>query len=199
PYYLRIADSLLPSHALYERARIAFYEGDINTALKKIDQAISSDSTDIYAQFFKGKIYESIGQHGRAYDLFLNLYRRQPKLWEAGLKAGVNLLISKQGQMVALEEGEQIFQALVEEKPFDVRGLSNLAFVYLNKREIRKAERLLVKALRLNPDHAKALENMIYLQVLNQNRLQAQLYLDRLVAKHPQDPKIPKLQQLVQI
>ncbi|MEO1382025.1 MAG: multiheme c-type cytochrome [Bacteroidota bacterium] len=199
PYYLRMADSLLPSHALYERARIAFYKGDVSTALQRIDEAISSDSTDIYAQFFKGKVLESLGQHTRAYDLFVNLYRRQPKLWEAGLKAGVNLLISKQGQMAALDEGEQIFQALVEEKPFDVRGLSNLAFVYLNKREIRKAERLLVKALRLNPDHARALENMIYLQVLNQNRLQAQLYLDRFATKHPDNPQLTKLQQLVQI
>ncbi|MEL6132132.1 MAG: tetratricopeptide repeat protein, partial [Bacteroidota bacterium] len=197
PYYLGLADSLLTTSEAYAQARIAFYKGDFSEALEAINKALAQDPSNAYTQFFKGRIWESMGQNLEAYKLFYSLYQSNPTLWEAGLKAGVNLLMGKQGQMAALDEAERIFQQLMDQKPFDVRVLSNLAFVYLNRRDIREAERLLVKALRLDPDHARALENMIYLQVVNQNKRQAQLYFERFSTRHPDNPQLSKLQQLV--
>jgi len=49
--------------------------------------------------------------------------------------------------------------------------------------------------LALNPEHAQALENMIYLQGQKGNQRQAKRYLDLLSEKHPEYARLGELRR----
>jgi len=179
----------------YDLARFYFYQGEYQKAEEAIAE-ISVPYTPLQ-RFLKGEIAEALGQHEAAFEIFMGLYQENQERWDAGLKAGVNLLRAREGDPRVLDEAKAIFKKLEDQKPFDARVKTNLAFIALNQRDFRTAESLLARSLAQNPDDLKALENMVFLQSLKRNSLQARLYLDRLRARHPDYPRLAALEELI--
>ena len=94
-----------------------------------------------------------------------------------------------------MSEARALFESLLTRKPFDVRLLTNLAFVALNQGRLRAAERYLVQALAYHPDDAQALENMVLVQVVKGNQIAAQRYGERLARQHPDHPQLDQLRR----
>ncbi|MEO0897431.1 MAG: cytochrome c3 family protein [Bacteroidota bacterium] len=173
-------NALAPS----DLARFYILQGNDKQAQIQLNKIPQGEKTEEIS-FLEGEVLEGLGQFDKAYDVYWALYQENKERWDAGLKAGVNLLKAQQGNMDALYQAEKIFAELAQAKPFDVRVLNNQAFIYLNRRNLRNAERILVKVLNLDPDNLKGLENMVLLQRINRNKVQEKLYMDRLIQKYP--------------
>ncbi|MEL6931073.1 MAG: tetratricopeptide repeat protein, partial [Cyanobacteria bacterium J06600_6] len=180
--YLERVENRLALLEPYDQARYWTLQKNFTAAKKALTGVHIQSSLE---RFLFAEIEEGLGDYESAYSIFFELYQENKERWDAGLKAGTTLLKARQGDRNALLEAARIFDELEKQKPFDTRLLTNKAFIALNQGNLRKAERLLVKALQQDPDNLKALENMVYLQILNNNTLQSKLFLDRLEAKHP--------------
>lgn len=159
----------------YDLARLYFYQGKLNEAQRHI-HAIPEEKQTPLSRFLAGEIAEQLGEYSRAQQVFAALYQENAERWDAGLKAGSNLLKSRQGDPLALNEAEKLFLKLQKQKPFDLRVKNNLAFIALNRRDFRKAEGLLVAILNKDPNNLVALDNMIFLQKLKGNEVQVRFY-----------------------
>lgn len=197
PAYLRTADSLLSGEMTYETARIAFYQEKYEEALRRIRSVLASSPDHGLAQFLEGEILEALGKYEEAYSSFWNLFQSQPNNVEAGLRVGVDLLRAREGDVEALKISRELFEGLLELKPFDHRILTNLGFVALNQRRIPEAESYLVQALSYEPDERQPLENMVLLQVMKGNRVLATSYFDQISSKHPNYARLDELKQMI--
>ncbi len=195
--YLIRADELLSTNSYYERARLAFYQQSYPQALSYIQQSLAKHPEEPLRMFLRGEIEEKLGDYSQAKNTFQQIYQQNTHNLEAGLKMGINLLRSRKGDPAALQEAQQIFEQLLQEKPFDHRILTNLGFVYLNLGKLNQGQRQLVSALNYAPDDPQALENMILLQLLKDNQVQAVKYLLRLEEKHPRHPNLNQLKQSI--
>lgn len=195
--YLSKAASLLSQKGnSYEKARIAFYKGNLPQASALIDQALQESGESALLLFQKGEIEEAMGAYEKAFQAFAQASRLNPEAFEAGLKSGTTLLLARAGQAQALTDARKIFEQLYTQKPFDARLLTNLGFVAMNQGQVDEAEGFLVKALKLEPHDMQALENMVYLQVTKGNIPRARLFFDRLIQSHPDYARQEVLQQL---
>lgn len=169
PAFLQLALEKLQPENAYERASVYHYLGDPLRALPLIEQALEQRPMEALVAFRKGEILESLGRYAEAWQVYQALYERTPLNLEAGLKATANLLKARQGEQQALLEARQQLRQLYQQKPFDVRILTNLGFVCLNLRDFPQAETYLQQALALHPDHLQARENLQLLQQLKKN------------------------------
>ena len=195
PENLSKAEQYLSAENIYEKANIRFYQGKYEEALGLIIAAMQQAPEDAERQFRKGEILEAMGKFEQAFHSYEQIYRKHPENIEAGLKSGINLLKSRVGDPRALAEARSLFEQLLHKKSFDARILTNLGFIALNQGELKRAEAYLVQALALNPEHAQALENMIYLQGQKGNQRQAKRYLDLLSEKHPEYARLGELRR----
>lgn len=180
----------------YERARIAFYQGNLSKANTLIQQAISQKGESDILLFQQGEIQEALGAYEKAFQAFSKAYKLNPEAFEAGVKSGTTLLLARAGQPEALTGARKIFDQLYVQKPFDPRLLTNLGFVAMNQKRFDEAEGFLVKALKLEPHDVQALENMIYLHVTKGNVIRARIFFDRLIRSHPDYDRKGDLEQL---
>ncbi|MFK7924665.1 MAG: RecX family transcriptional regulator [Bacteroidia bacterium] len=157
PTYLETAARQLSQGPSYPQAQIAFLQNDLETAKSALKNA---EAADPFVQFLWGKILSAEGLHLKSHQAYTKAYKLQPASIEAGLKVATSLLRARQGDRSVLPEAAQKLEALKTEKPFDVRILTNLAFVYLNSGRVREAKNLLEEALRYDPDYAPALDNL---------------------------------------
>jgi len=157
PEYLTRAAQQLSLGPRYPQAQAAYLQGDLGTATKALEKA---NPTDPFVQFLKGEVLSAEAKSVEAYQAYAKAYELQPASIEAGLKAATSLLIARRGDRSVLPEAAQKLEALKAEKPFDVRILTNLAFVYLNSGRVGEAKKLLEEALRYDPDYAPAKENL---------------------------------------
>lgn len=186
---LRRAASLLdPGNDSYQ-ARLAYYQGDFEAALRRVEALLAQAPEKAEILFLQGEILEASGRYNRAYESYRKVWDTNPEMVEAGLKSGTTLLRARQGDREVLPEAQAIFEQLRIRKPFDVRILSNLGFVWLNQGDLKQAESALVQALSYDPDYQQALENMVYLQLLKRNQVLARQYLDRLTTVAPAHPR----------
>jgi len=185
------AKSLLGTQGnLYERARVALYEGKLSQANVLIKQAITTQGEQPLLLFLQGEIAEAAGNYSLAYRAYLKAWQQNPAAFEAGLKAGTSLLQAKSGQLEALTEAQQIFDKLYKQKPFEPRLLTNMGFVALNQGRFDQSEIYLVKSLKVVPNDIQALENMIFLQLAKGNSVRARMFYERLLqAKPDYDPQ----------
>lgn len=196
PSYLQKAHTLLEREKSYEAAKLAYYQGKLDEAFSVVQEVLATKPEHDLARFLEGEILESQQKYALAFGSFDALYQAQPENIEAGLKAAVNLLRSKQGDLQVLGEAQQRFERLLESKPFDHRILTNLGFVALNQRNAPQAERYLVQALSYEPDDRQALENMILLQAVKGNAILVERYLTHLRQKHPSYAGLARLEEI---
>ncbi|MEM9983553.1 MAG: tetratricopeptide repeat protein [Bacteroidota bacterium] len=195
--YLIRSDELLASDSHYDRARLAFYQQNYPLALEHIQKSLNEQPQEPLRLFLLGEAQEKLGHYSQARNTFQQIYQQNIHNLEAGLKMGINLLRARRGDPSALQEAQGIFEQLLQAKPFDHRILTNLGFVYLNLGKLEQGQRQLVAALNYAPDDPQALENMVLLQLLKDNQVQAVKYLLRLVEKHPQHPSLNQLKQSI--
>ncbi len=157
PQYLQTAAQQLSQGPRYAQAQTAFLQGDLAGASQALQQA---DANDPFVQYLKGEILSREGKHLEANQAYTQAYALQPASIEAGLKAATSLLLARQGDRSVLPQAAQKLEALKAEKPFDVRILTNLAFVYLNSGRVGEAKKLLEQALRYDPDYQPARQNL---------------------------------------
>ena len=120
----------------------------------------NANPADPFVQYLQGACLEAEGGYLEAHQAYAKAYELQPASIEAGLKAVTTLLLARQGDRSVLPQAAQKLEALKAEKPFDVRILTNLAFVYLNSGRVEEAKKLLEQALRYDPDYTPAKENL---------------------------------------
>jgi len=197
PAFLDRAEKLLDEDQPYALARLKWHQGDLAAARRYVAQALQRQPEEPYRQFLYGEILERQGEFAQAAEVFESLYLRNADNVEAGLKAAVNWLKARQGDPAVLPQARQRFEALLTQKPFDVRLLTNLAFVALNQRDLRTAESSLVRALQLDPDDGKALENMVLVQVVKGNTVQSEAYLARLAAAGAEEAVLARLRGMM--
>ncbi len=195
--YLAEAAKYLTKGSTFERARIAFYEGNLARAKSLIQQAISEKGENTAMLFQLGEIHEGLGEYEAAFQAFSKAYALNGEAFEAGFKAGTSLLQARAGQAQALAEARSMFDALYDQKPFDPRLLTNLGFVAMNQGRLEEAEGFLMKALRLEPQDVQALENMIYLEITKNNKARARIFFERLSQAHPDYVNQERLRQLI--
>lgn len=157
PEYLETAATQMYRGPRYPQAQNAFLRGDFNTVRLALQDA---DQNDPFVQFLYGEYFTKQGKHPEAHQAYAKAFEIQPASIEAGLKSVTSLLKARQGDRSVLPEAAQKLEALKVEKPFDVRILTNLAFVYLNSGRVGEAEKLLEEALRYDPDYEPALSNL---------------------------------------
>ncbi|MEO0469186.1 MAG: RecX family transcriptional regulator, partial [Bacteroidota bacterium] len=139
------------------RARFALLNGKSPEGLA----ALASYPDDAESLFLKGELYEAMGDFSAAQLAYTQSFAENPDALEAGIKSAIMLLKARQGDATVLPEVDQMLTILLQKKPFDKRILANLAFVKLNQRKVRQAQKLLEKALAFDPDYKQALINMV--------------------------------------
>jgi cytochrome c-type biogenesis protein CcmH/NrfG len=197
PVFLQRAEALLSQDQPYALARLKLYQGDLPAARRYAEQALTEQPAEPFRQFLFGEILAQQGEYAQAAATFDALYQRNADNLEAGLMAAVNWLKARRGDPQVLPQARQRFETLLAQKPFDVRLLTNLAFVALNQRDLRRAESALVQALGYDPDDLKVLENMVLVQVVKGNAQQGARYLARLTAAGADEAVLTRLQGML--
>lgn len=197
PAYLDSAASYIDSDDRVEVARLAMLRGDLSTAEDAIEEALARSPGNASLFFLQGELLEAKGDFAAAAVVFAELERRYPDMLEAAFRHYVDLFTANQNQSTVWETCAEGFEKLRKQRPFDKRMYTNLAYIRLRQNQLPEAERLLVQALRLDPDDAKALENMILLSGMRNNRTQLQQYLKRLEVAHPQHPGLERIRSMV--
>lgn len=174
--YLLRAKQLLEEGSHYPQARLAYYQHDYARALTHIDVALNATPDNPLLHFLKGEILEAKQDIAAAHKSYSKAYELEPESVEAGLKSCVSLLQAQAGKPNALTDAELILRKLLPIQPYNEKIHANLGFVLLNAGRLPEAERALLTALQLNPDYAKALENMIALQKIKQDMGKVKLY-----------------------
>jgi len=183
--YLSLADSLLDVDNVCNRGRLAYHQGKYGEAEELVKRCLGEDEEDIDVSFLLGEILEAKGEWGEAYEVYEGIYSHNSEIFEAGLKAVTTMLRAREGDRSVLVEARGRLEALMVMKPFDVRVLTNLGFVYMNERRFGEAKRFLNRALSYSPDNVKALENRIYIGLLEGDKKGAKASLDRLLEIMP--------------
>ncbi len=176
-------------------ARLAYWQGRMAEAEKAIALALAADPGNAELTFLKGEILEAQGRPDAAFAVFDELARTHPEMLEAAFRREVTRYQAAPDDPVAIDASAAGFEALLRQKPWEVRFLTNLAFLRIRQNRQSDAERLLVQALQLDPDDAKALENMILLASIRGNSTLANSWLIRLEKAHPMHPGLDRIRE----
>ncbi len=99
-----------------------------------------------------------------------------------------------------LSEAEKELNDILKENPKHVSALTNLGFVKLSQGKPQEAEQLYFKALALDPDYEALLLNIAGLYAYKKDFIQSELYLKRILKRHPTHSKATQvLQQIKQV
>lgn len=96
-----------------------------------------------------------------------------------------------------LPAAEKQFLEILKENPKHVSALTSLGFVKLKQGNVKEAEQLYFKALALDPDYEPLLLNIAGLYAYKKDYKQADLYLNRLLKRNPNNQQAKQaLQQI---
>ena len=193
PAWLDSAAAYLSPDDYVERARVAFLRGDLEAAERAIEAGLDRSPGNGSLFLLQGEWLEATGQFGEAAVVFEEMVRRNPDMLEAEFRQYVNLFKSAPDDPTIQNRCAEGFESLRQRRPFDKRMHTNLAYIRLLQNQLPQAERLLIQALNLDPDDAKALENMILLHSLRGNRVMMEQYVRRLRQAHPDHPALERV------
>ncbi len=188
PVFLDSANTYLHPDNFIEVARLAMLRGDYDAAERAIEEGLNRSPGNGSLFLMQGELLEARGQYAEAAIVFEEMVRRYDHMLEAKFKWYVNLFKSDPENPGILNRCAEGFESLRAERPFDKRMYTNLAYIRLLQNQFSQAERLLIQALNLDPDDAKALENMILLHSLRGNQVMMKRYVSRLETAHPDHP-----------
>jgi tetratricopeptide (TPR) repeat protein len=187
PAYLNLAFSYLSEDCYYERSKVFFYQGKLEEALSLAQKAKAKKPSDAFIVFHLANVLESLGKIQEAIQELSDIMKRYPDLVEAYTRAAALLLRQTKDKRdnAAIEQAREWLLKAHHIKPRDIPTLNNLAFICLNTGELSKSYEFTNAVLALEPDNSKALENIIYYFLLNNEARKATPYLSRLEKIEP--------------
>ena len=158
--------------------------GDSKSAIEVFKQAIAIAPKDADTLNNLGYLY---AQSDQTREQGMTMLRQCLKLNPDYLKAYYNLgrLYFDAGQ---LAEAQEYFYQLYQRQPQNVAALNSLGGIALKKGKLKEAEFYFKEVLKVSPDYPLTLYNLINLYEMNNDRLQAQPLLRRLLALEAQLP-----------
>jgi Tfp pilus assembly protein PilF len=182
PAYLKLALSYLAEDSYYERSKVLFYQRKLKDALSLAQKAKAQKPNDPFVIFHLVNVLESLDKSHEALQELSAIIRRYPDLVEAYARAAALLLRQTKDRRdeALIEQARDWLQKAYRIKPRDIPTLNNLAFICLNTGELAKAYEFINAVLALEPDNPKALENIIYYFLLENQAQKAAPYLSRL-------------------
>lgn len=158
--YLRRADSLLAPTSYLERARLAYYQERFTLAERLAKQAQQTDKGP-WPRYWQAAAQEAVMAYRAAADGYTSLFADYPAMAEAGMKAATLPLQLPNPSPQQIATAKALLLKALAQKPQDKQLLSNLGFVHMGLNELPQAEQRLKAAIRLDPDYAKAWENLV--------------------------------------
>ncbi|MBX3103132.1 MAG: hypothetical protein KF690_11530 [Bacteroidetes bacterium] len=158
--YLYLADSLLAPTSYLERARLAYYQGRYTLADQWAQKAQDAD-TGPWPHYWQAAAQEAAMAYRVAATSYEQLFETYPGMAEAGMKAAILPLQLPNPSPQQVTHARSLLLKALAQKPHDKQILCNLGFVHMGLNELPQAEQRLKAALRLDPDYAKALENLV--------------------------------------
>jgi tetratricopeptide (TPR) repeat protein len=162
----------------------------INTKLLK--KSYSND--DAWTCYRIGEAFSNLGQINRAINYYKQAVTLAPFVLDFKNKYGAALAANN-----LLPNAEKEFREILKENPKHVSALTNLGFVKLRQGNVKEAELIYFKALAIDPDYEALLLNIAGLYAYKKDFKQAEIYLNRLLNRHPNNTQAKQaLQQIKQ-
>lgn len=160
PELLTIALEKLAPESRYERAKSLFYLRQYQQAFDELLPCLEKKPQDTWALFLKGELLEAMNQPVEASQTFMEVYKINPYITEAGVKEAVLGLKARPNDPQVMVQASQTLEKVLQTKPHDVSALVNLGFIRLQQNRKEEARRLTEKALAYEPDHPLAKRNL---------------------------------------
>lgn len=160
PELLKHALEKLAPESKHERAKIFLYLRQYQQALTELAPHLEKKPQDTWALFLKGELLEAMNQPTEAAQIFMEVYKINPYITEAGIKSAVLGLKARPNDPQMLIQASQTLEKVLQTKPHDVSALVNLGFIRLQQNRKAEARRLTEKALAFEPDHTLAKRNL---------------------------------------
>jgi DNA-binding SARP family transcriptional activator/tetratricopeptide (TPR) repeat protein/TolB-like protein len=141
----QVTTSSLQALRLYSQAiRVGDQEGDTHRAVEILRQAVTFDTTFAMAYRKLGVYLRDMGAHAASDDALARAFRNRAHLPEL---ERYNTAGSYYASVALPDSAIATYRALLALYPTDIRGLSNLASVYMDLREYARAESLYHRAI----------------------------------------------------
>ena len=141
----QVTTSSLQALRLYSQAiRIGDQEGDPHRAVEILRQAVSFDTSFAMAYRKLGVYLGNMGVHAASDDALLHAFRNRARLPELERYHAAGSYYSS---VFLYDSAITTYRSLLALYPTDVRGLANLAAVYMDMREFSRAEPLYRRAI----------------------------------------------------
>ena len=141
----QVTTSSLQALRLYSQAiRVGDQEGDTHRAVEILRQAVTFDTTFAMAYRKLGVYLRDMGAHAASDDALARAFRNRAHLPEL---ERYNTAGSYYASVALPDSAIATYRALLALYPTDMRGLNNLASVYMDLREYARAESLYHRAI----------------------------------------------------
>lgn len=152
----------------------------LGVAQEKLDKAIEQDPKNLDAFTTMAYLKTLIGEDQEAINYYLDALDIKPS--DPGLHNSYGGLLCKMGKF---EEGQKEIKFAYENPFYETRYLAfaNAGTCYLKQGDLKQAEVMLRKALRVNPEYAGALISMAEIGIDTKKYLMARAYIQRYHAK----------------
>lgn len=148
----------------------------LNTLLTK--KTYSNDNA--WTSYRIGESFYNLGNRQRAINYYKNSVDLAPYVLDFKNKYATALAANN-----LLPAAEKQFLEILKENPKHVSALTSLGFIKLKQGYVKEAEQLYFKALALDPDYEALLLNIAGLYAYKKDFKQADLYLNRLLKRNP--------------
>jgi len=173
--------------------------GNLAAALGKGDEAESyyQQAIAIDNQFFPAKVhlamrYNSAGENNKAEQLFREVVRDNPNLYEVSYSLGLLL-----AEMNNLSEAAIYLGQAADGMPVYSRARYNQALALLKLGRIEEGERALLQALEVDSQNRQYFTTIINLYLgMNQKKKAIQL-AEKILAQHPEHAEAQEIMQLL--
>jgi tetratricopeptide (TPR) repeat protein len=145
--YRRGTDLIEASARVSDRAPAPVRAADLRTGIACLDRALALRPTNWAAQWFRGKGYQSLGEHVAALDAFRAAFRLAPDQPDVGRELAVELL-----EVGQFDEAVEVATDLVTRHPDDAGLEANLGLALLLDGKLDAAKARVADALRRAPD-----------------------------------------------
>lgn len=128
------------------------HSGELETALKHIEQALSLSSDDYYLLTQKANILLSLNQFEEAKKLYKEIIKNHKKNIDA--LYGLGKIIEAEGK---LELAQKIFQSVIKKSPDHIEAKCSIASILIRRHEYEEGEKILEGIIEQNPYHLPSL------------------------------------------
>ena len=164
----QVTTSSLQALRLYSQAiRVGDQEGDTHRAVEILRQAVTFDTSFAMAYRKLGVYLRDMGAHAASDDALARAFRNRNRLPEL---ERYNTAGSYYASVALPDSAIATYRALLALYPTDMRGLNNLASVYMDLREYARAESLYHRAIESDSTVALLFNHLATVQ-LNGGRL----------------------------